>query len=195
MSTNWLLARPLCQANDILSLPALDSEPACTNYTRSNRGNENLAESNGNSRMHAQVHPRPFIEGTTITRYIRPRQFSTIACCTFPLYNHNNNNQASHSAFIAMLEPNLRRSRFSFLLLLLWSWCLCLRRRRERKVWGLCCCRRLRRERHRTRSNGALDFFAAVGFVVKQDVAATAPHGRSDGGEGHVWWDDLAMDS
>ena len=35
------------------------------------------------------------------------------------------------------------------------------------------------------------DLFAAVGFVVEEDIAAAAPHGGADGGEGHVGWDDL----
>ena len=35
------------------------------------------------------------------------------------------------------------------------------------------------------------DLFAAVGFVVEQDVAAAAPHRGTDGREGHVCWDDL----
>ena len=35
------------------------------------------------------------------------------------------------------------------------------------------------------------DLLAAVGFVVEKDVAAAAPHGGTDGGQGHVGWDDL----
>ena len=35
------------------------------------------------------------------------------------------------------------------------------------------------------------DLLATVGFVVEEDVAATSPHGGTNGGEGHVGWDDL----
>lgn len=40
---------------------------------------------------------------------------------------------------------------------------------------------------------GVLDLLAAVGLVVEQDVAADPPHGRADGGEGHVGRYDLGV--